>query len=81
MYPTSSIFNLVTRVGNSRSLLGVKDMLTPYGERGEKVGETQHEGAVCSTSIYEVYCQFCLDNVPDSLFCPVKVCLGSDLIG
>lgn len=56
-------------------------MLTPYGERGEKVGETQHEGVVCSISIYEVYCQFCLDNVPDSLFCPVKVCPGSDIIG
>lgn len=58
-------------------------MLAPFGERGEKVGETQHEGVniVCSTSIYEVYCQFCLDNVPDSLFCPVRVCPGSDLIG
>lgn len=43
MYPTSSILNLVTRVGNSRSLSGVKYMLDPYGERGEKVGETQHE--------------------------------------
>lgn len=51
---TSSILNSVTRVGNSRSLSWVKDMLAPCGERGEKVGETQHESVnvVCSMHLH-----------------------------